>query len=92
LVLLSNRPNSPAEVNLLKLNSDLKSGNDGKKILNKLFNVFLKDQVSDNTRKVLMKKLNDPEVSHSLLDDKKKTYEAAQLGALVLGSPDFQRR
>ncbi|HTA77703.1 MAG TPA: DUF1800 family protein, partial [bacterium] len=92
LILLSNRPNSPAEVNLLKLDGELKSGNDGKKILNKLFNVFLKDQVSDNTRKVLIKKLNDPEVSHTLLDDKKKTYEAAQLGALVLGSPDFQRR
>jgi uncharacterized protein (DUF1800 family) len=92
LILLSNRPNSPASVDLLKLDTDLKSGNDGKRILNRLFKIFLKDQVSDNTRKVLMKKLDDPEVSHTLLDDKKKSFEAAQLGALVLGSPDFQRR
>jgi len=92
LILLSNRPNSPAEVNLVKLDNDLKSGNDGKMILNDFFKVFLKNQVSENTRNVLMKKLNDPEVSHAILDDKKKNYEAAQLGALVLGSPDFQRR
>jgi hypothetical protein len=39
-----------------------------------------------------MKKLEDPELSHSMLDDRRKDFEAAQLGALVLGSPDFQRR
>ena len=92
LILLSNRPNSPAQVDLLKLDNGLKSGDDGQKILKRFFKVFLKDQVSDNTRKVLMKKLNDPEISHAMLDDKKKTFEAVQLGALVLGSPDFQRR
>jgi uncharacterized protein (DUF1800 family) len=92
LVLLSNRPNSSAGVDLLKLDNGLKSGNDGQAILRRFFKVFLKDQVSDNTRKVLMKKLKDPDISHAMLDDKKKNYEAAQLGALVLGSPDFQRR
>lgn len=92
LILLSNRPNSPAQVDLLKLDNELKSGDDGQKILNRYFRLFLRDQVSNNTRKVLMKKLDDPEISHAMLDDKKKTFEAAQLGALVLGSPDFQRR
>src|SRR5258708_28773674 len=92
LLLLSNRPNSPGKVDLSKLDPSLQSGNDGEKILNGYFRIFLKDQVSANTRDVLMKKLNDPDVSHSMLDDKRKDFEAAQLGALVLGSPDFQRR
>jgi uncharacterized protein (DUF1800 family) len=92
LMLLSDRPHSPGVVDLVKLDSGLKSGNDGKKILNGFFKIFLRDQVSDNTRKVLFAKLDDPEVSHSMLDDKKKNFEAAQLGALVLGSPDFQKR
>ncbi len=92
LVLLNNRPNSPVEVDLVKLDPALKSGEDGKKILNGFFKLFLRGQVSDNTRRVLMKKLEDPEVSHAMLDDKRKNFEAAQLGALVLGSPDFQRR
>jgi hypothetical protein len=92
LILLSNRPHSPGTVDLVKLDSALKSGDDGKRILNGFFKVFLRGQVSDNTKKVLFGKLNDPEVSHAMLDDKKKNFEAAQLGALVLGSPDFQKR
>jgi hypothetical protein len=92
LILLSNRPHSPGIVDLVKLDSALKSGNDGKHILNGFFKVFLRGQVSDNTQKVLYEKLGDPEVSHAMLDDKKKNFEAAQLGALVLGSPDFQKR
>jgi uncharacterized protein (DUF1800 family) len=92
LILLSNRPHSPGIVDLVKLDSALKSGNDGKHILNGFFKVFLRGQVSENTQKVLYEKLGDPEISHAMLDDKKKNFEAAQLGALVLGSPDFQKR
>lgn len=92
LILLSDRPRSPGTVNLLRLDPALRSGDDGRKILNGFFRVFLRDQVSDNTRRVLFKELSDPDVSHSILDDKRKSFEAAQLGALVLGSPDFQKR
>jgi uncharacterized protein (DUF1800 family) len=92
LILLGNKPNSPAQVNLTALDPALSDGGDGEKILKGFFQTFLNGQVSANTRKVLYSKLKDPEVSHAILDDKQKNFEASQLGALVLGSPDFQRR
>ncbi len=92
LILLDNKPHSPAQVNLTALDPALSDGGDGKKILKGLFQAFLGGQVSANTQKVLFSKLKDPEISHAILDDKKKNFEASQLGALVLGSPDFQRR
>jgi uncharacterized protein (DUF1800 family) len=92
LILLGNKPRSPARVNLTQMDPTLSSGDDGKKILRGFFQALLDGQVSANTQKVLYSKLNDPEISHAVLDDRQKNFEASQLGALVLGSPDFQRR
>ena len=92
LILLGNKPRSPARVNLTQIDPSLSSGDDGKKILRGFFQALLDGQVSANTQKVLFSKLDDPEISHAVLDDRQKSFEASQLGALVLGSPDFQRR
>jgi uncharacterized protein (DUF1800 family) len=89
LGLLSNR--SPAKVDLAQVVPVVES-TDGKKILDGFFKSFLQGQVSTSTRKVLVQKLEDPEITHAVLDDKRKEIQAVKLGALVLGSPDFQRR
>jgi len=86
-----NDPDSPYSVDLLKLSPRL-SSDDGKIILQDLFRAFLGGDVSKGAREALYKRLGDPAVSHAVLDDRHKRYEAVQLGALVLGSPDFQRR
>jgi hypothetical protein len=81
----------PVFVDLPRLSPHLASG-DGKAILKDFFKAFLGGDLSASTREVLLKKLDDPEISHAALDDQHKRYEAVQLGTLVLGSPEFQRR
>jgi hypothetical protein len=90
LGLLSNT-RSQATVDLGEVVPAVKSG-DEKKILIGFFKAFLQNQVSSSTRKVLVKRLEDPEIIHAALDDRHKEIQVAKLGALVLGSPDFQRR
>jgi hypothetical protein len=82
---------SQALVDLPQVVPAVQSDNE-KKILNGFFNAFLHNEVSASTKRVLTKALKDPEITHAVLDDKKKEIQVAKLGALVLGSPDFQRR
>ena len=89
LGLLSNR--APASVDLAEVVPAINSS-DEKKILVGFFKAFLQGQVSASTKKVLVKRLKDPEITHAVLDDRNKDIQVVKLGALVLGSPDFQRR
>lgn len=90
LGLLSNE-RSQAQVDLAEVVPAVHSQNE-KKILEGFFSAFLQGQVSPSTRKVLTKRLQDPELIHASLDDHQKDIQVEKLGALVLGSPDFQRR
>ena len=90
LGLLSNN-HSQATVDLAQVVPAVQS-DDERKILSGFFKAFLQNQVSASTKRVLMKTLQDPEITHAALDDKNKEIQVAKLGALVLGSPDFQRR
>lgn len=64
----------------------------GELILDRLFSAFLGGEVSEATRRVLKEKLNDPEISQSRLDDPRQEFSLPKLAALVIGSPDFQRK
>jgi len=90
LGLLGNN-HSQASVDLPRVVPAVESS-DEKKILGGFFKAFLQNQVSPSTRRVLLKRLNDPEITHAALDDRNKEIQVAKLGALVLGSPDFQKR
>ncbi len=64
----------------------------GTKTLERLIKALLGGEVKASTRRVLMERLEDPEVSRAALDDAPRGVDARKLAALVLGSPDFQRR
>jgi hypothetical protein len=77
----------------------LTAGRDRRKpeaVLARLLNVILNDQVSDQTRAVLTRQLQDPQIIRSTPDDQRDLRwadtDVATLAALVLGSPEFQRR
>jgi uncharacterized protein (DUF1800 family) len=80
---------SPAPVNLTQL---IPMGMDGQEELNALFKALLHGEVSPGTREVLEARLKDPEISHRILDDKRAEWQVGTMAALVLGSPEFQRR
>ncbi|HXZ18561.1 MAG TPA: DUF1800 domain-containing protein, partial [Candidatus Acidoferrales bacterium] len=61
-------------------------------VLNHAIAVFLGGQVSAQTRAVLEKQLDDPQVLQAMLDDPVKNVDAGMITGLVLGSPEFQRR
>ena len=61
-------------------------------VLNHAVAVFLGGQVSKQTRAVLEKQLDDPQVLQAMLDDPVKNVDAGMIAGLVLGSPEFQRR
>jgi uncharacterized protein (DUF1800 family) len=77
----------------------LTAGTDRRKpdaVLARLLSVILNDQVSDQTRAVLTRQLQDPRIIRSTPDDQRDLRwadtDVAALAALVLGSPEFQRR
>lgn len=61
-------------------------------VLDRAIAVFLGGQVSQQTRAVLEKQLDDPQVLQAMLDDPVKNVDAGMITGLVLGSPEFQRR
>jgi len=61
-------------------------------VLDRAIAVFLGGQVSAQTRTVLEKQLDDPQVLQAMLDDPVKNVDAGMITGLVLGSPEFQRR
>jgi uncharacterized protein (DUF1800 family) len=65
---------------------------DSKVALNRSIEVFLAGQVSKQTREVLEKQLDNPEVLRASLDDPVKQIDVGVVAGLVLGSPEFQRR
>jgi uncharacterized protein (DUF1800 family) len=81
---------SPVTVDLAKVVPEMGAGE--KAILQDFLNAFLQGQVSTTTRQVLVRRLEDPEITHAVLDDKRRAIQVVKLGALVLGSPDFQRK
>jgi uncharacterized protein (DUF1800 family) len=61
-------------------------------VLNRAVAVFLGGQVSPQTRAVLEKQLDDPQVLQAMFDDPVKNVDAGMIAGLVLGSPEFQRK
>ncbi len=65
---------------------------DSKIALDRSIEVFLAGQVSKQTREVLEKQLDNPQVLRARLDDPVKHIDVGVVAGLVLGSPEFQRR
>jgi uncharacterized protein (DUF1800 family) len=67
-------------------------------VLDALLDSLLQGQVRPETRSVIAGQLDNPEISHATADDRKMAGRRAtntdveKLAALVLGSPEFQRR
>jgi hypothetical protein len=62
-------------------------------VLDRLIVTLLPGEVSATTRGVLERQLGDPAVRRATVDDRGPAdTDAAKLAALVLGSPEFQRR
>jgi len=61
-------------------------------VMNRAVTAFLGGQVSKETRSVLEKQLDDPQVLQAMFDDPVKNVDAGMIAGLVLGSPEFQRR
>jgi len=62
-------------------------------VLDRLLGVIVADQAAPETRAVLMAQLTDPQITRLSPDDRgAANTDVAKLAALVIGSPDFQRR
>ena len=62
-------------------------------VLERLFAAVLRGQVSPDTRRVLIAQLESPEIVRATADDRgPRNTDVEKLTALVLGSPEFQRR
>jgi hypothetical protein len=62
------------------------------KVLERFLFVLLHDQVAPETRAILLRQLTDPEIRRATLDDRTANPDVEKIAALVLGSPEFQRR
>lgn len=65
---------------------------DPKALLDRLLAGLLHNQVTPDTRDVLLKQLSDPEILRATSDDRTLNPDIEKIAALVLGSPEFQRR
>lgn len=62
-------------------------------VLNRLVTVLLQGDLTPATRTVLVRMLSDPKINHAMEDDHGLVNtDAETLAALVVGSPEFQRR
>jgi len=62
-------------------------------VLDRLLAAIVGDQVGPTTRAVLAAKLTDPQITRLSRDDRgPASTDVAKLAALVIGSPEFQRR
>ncbi len=57
-----------------------------------LENAILAGDVSPQTHAVMLKQLNDPQVSQRRLDDPRRAPNYGAIAGLIMGSPEFQRR
>jgi uncharacterized protein (DUF1800 family) len=65
---------------------------DGEATVAKLEQALLAGDVSEKTHTTIMKQINDPQVTGRLEDDAKRPPNAGVIAALILGSPEFQKR
>ena len=61
-------------------------------LLDRLLAGLLHNQVSAETREILVKQLSDPAIARATLDDLRMNPDVEKIAALILGSPEFQRR
>ena len=61
------------------------------RVLDVLLGSVLQGQATSETRSVLAAQLDNPEITRATMDDRTNT-DVEKLAALVLGSPEFQRR
>lgn len=61
------------------------------RVLDALLRSVLHGQATSETRSVLAAQLDNPEITRATMDDRTNT-DVEKLAALVLGSPEFQRR
>ncbi len=61
-------------------------------VLDRLLAGLVYSQVSPETRETLTRQMKDPEISRATLDDRITGPDVEKIAALVLGSPEFQRR
>jgi uncharacterized protein (DUF1800 family) len=62
-------------------------------VLTRLLSVVLSDEVTPETQSILVHVLSDPKINHAMEDDQGLVNtDAETLAALVIGSPEFQRR
>jgi uncharacterized protein (DUF1800 family) len=61
------------------------------RVLDVLLGSVLQGQATAETRTVLAAQLDNPEITRATMDDRTNT-DVEKLAALVLGSPEFQRR
>ena len=85
------RPDAPVSASPDAAVGDADRG-DGRALVLRLTDAYLGGVVVERTLDALFRRLDDPEISGSRLDDERRTYRLDRLGALVLGAPDFERR
>jgi uncharacterized protein (DUF1800 family) len=62
-------------------------------VLDRIVSVVLQGEISASTRQVLVSQLDSPEIVRATADDRgPRNTDVEKLAALVLGSPEFQRR
>jgi uncharacterized protein (DUF1800 family) len=69
------------------------AGREPRVVLDHLLRALLHDRASDDTRRVLTAQLTEPQITRLSPDDRGPARtDVEKLAALVLGSPEFQRR
>jgi hypothetical protein len=62
-------------------------------VLDRLLDALVHGRVTPETRRVLTAQLDQPAIRRQTLDDRGPvSTDVAKLAALVIGSPEFQRR
>jgi uncharacterized protein (DUF1800 family) len=89
--LFNKRPEAPAAASPDAAVGDA-DRRDGRALVLRLTDSYLGGVVSPATLDALYRRLDDPEISRTRLDDKRREYRLDRLAALVLGAPDFERR
>ena len=82
----------PAHLVSAANSADSSSTTNGEQILTALEGTLLEGDVSPHTHEIILKQLQDPQVSGRRLDDPARPPNIGAIAGLILGSPEFQRR